>query len=114
MPRFFPSATVSACDPVPNDNHPNSCLHESRDDRESPAPRDYWRKLVRLRARLSVCQSPGRFPDTNASRRTECDAALPTLAIEKPSPEYRAADRFASDCRSDSQVLRSTTNLATG
>src|SRR5205807_3634635 len=108
MAQWFNESIIHVLSPVvyasaldPNDNHPNSCLHESRDDRESPAPRDYWRKLVRLRARLSVCQSPGRFPDTNASRRTECDAALPTLAIEKPSPEYRAADRFASDCRSD-------------
>src|SRR5437016_8033113 len=110
MPRSFPSATAYAFAPNPSDNHPNSCLRESLDDTESRALHGCSHKLARLPAPLLVCRWPVRFADTNASYRTGSFATLPTLAIEKPSPEHRAADRFASDCRSDSQVLRSTIN----
>src|SRR5581483_5831333 len=78
-------STASSFAPIPSDIRLGSCLRESLDGRESPAPDDWWHRRSRRLALRLACQSLWRFPDTNALTRKGFAATLPTHEFETRS-----------------------------
>src|SRR5581483_4077066 len=98
-------STASSFAPIPSDIRLGSCLRESLDGRESPAPDDWWHRRSRRLALRLACQSLWRFPDTNALTRKGFAATLPTREFETRSPGHPSANQSGAFGRSMNREL---------
>src|SRR6185503_15727710 len=103
---FSRSPTTSSYAQFPTDSPPDSCLRESRDDRESLTQPDLSRTRVQLPAQPLAGLSPSQLHRRNASRHKESPAALARLVVETRSSGCRVVMRVLVVCLRDAQRSR--------